>query len=367
MTALQGILLYGALGWKLYQFSRAPRDLSLRIVTACLVAAGFAYPLGLLAGSTAEPTIAVIVYSWAQYSLLMVVIYTLVLFFLFSALPRPLAKRQAYGQAVPLLAGLIGLAAVTFGTSESPGQYSIATVAGFYLFADAYLAYGVGVALWWTRRYARGATGRLRRGLLITSIGEVLMIAAAAGTCLTVAIMWAGVEMPEWTRTLSTFILFPGILLFIIGVSYPGVLMRLAALRVWWQHLRVYHQLRPLWTTLHEAFPQDALSRGPVRAAWRDVLSLRGVHRRYYRRVIECRDGLVRISPYLAHVRSGAGAESLTLAESLRAGLRAHAEGVEVTSQAVALALPDSDDLDDDVRELLALASELRQEPTAAV
>ncbi|WHT18874.1 hypothetical protein N8J89_38200 [Crossiella sp. CA-258035] len=365
MTVLQGVLLYVALIWKLYQFSRAPHDRSLRIVTVCLVAAGFAYPLGLLAGSTAEPTIQVVFYSWAQYSLLMTVIYTLVLFFLFTALPPARARVRAWWQAVPLVVCLIGLAAVTFAAPADPGPggYPIATVAGFYLFADAYLAYGVAVALRWTRRYARGATGRLRTGLLITSIGEVLLIMAAGGTCVTVALMWAGVPMPDWTRTLSTLILFPGILLFIIGVSYPGMLMRLAALRVWWQHLRVYHQLRPLWTTLHRAFPQDSLTRGPVRPVW-DVLSLRGVHRRYYRRVIECRDGLVRISPYLAHVR--AEQEALSLAEALRAGLRAHAEGTEVAPQAMSLALPEGDGLDDDVRELLALSTELRRAPALA-
>jgi hypothetical protein len=35
---------------------------------------------------------------------------------------------------------------------------------------------------------------------------------------------------------------------------------------------------------------------------WRDLSRLRGVHRRYYRRVIECQDGLVQVSPYLANL-----------------------------------------------------------------
>ena len=44
-----------------------------------------------------------------------------------------------------------------------------------------------------------------------------------------------------------------------------------------------YRQLRPLWMMLNERFPQDALNRVPV-SPLRDALSLRSVHRRYYRR-----------------------------------------------------------------------------------
>jgi hypothetical protein len=84
------------------------------------------------------------------------------------------------------------------------------------------------------------------------------------------------------------------------------------------------------------------------------------VHRRYYRRVIECRDGLVRISPYLARYRIDPGADASTLASRLKDALRAHAEGEPVPPQAMPVAIPQGDGLDADVHELVALARALR-------
>ena len=129
---------------------------------------------------------------------------------------------------------------------------------------------------------------------------------------------------------------------------------------MWWQHRRSYHQLAPLWTLLHQRFPEDAFGRLPS-GRWRDAVSLRGVHRRYYRRVIECRDGLLRISPYLAPD----GSDS-SLADRVRDGLRAHDSGVPAPSRAVPVAIPATDGLDADVRELVALSKALAGRRPAA-
>jgi hypothetical protein len=91
---------------------------------------------------------------------------------------------------------------------------------------------------------------------------------------------------------------------------------------------------------------------------WRDALSLRSVHRRYYRRVIECRDGLVRISPYLANL--GVDPAELAvpeqLAHQLTDALRAHAAGETVPPQAIPIAMPQGDGLDADVDRLIELS-----------
>jgi hypothetical protein len=131
---------------------------------------------------------------------------------------------------------------------------------------------------------------------------------------------------------------------------------RTAALRIWWQHRRLCRQLGPLWTMLHEAYPEDELSRVPA-GRWRDLLRLRGVHRRYYRRVIECRDGLVRVSPYLAprDIDTPVG-----LANALREALRARTQGAPVEGLAMPVAIPDGDGLDADVKQLVALSKALR-------
>lgn len=70
---------------------------------------------------------------------------------------------------------------------------------------------------------------------------------------------------------------------------------RLAAARTWSWRRQAYLRLGPLWRELHRTFPELALD--PAPGAWREHLALTGLHRRYYRRAVECRDGLLRLSP----------------------------------------------------------------------
>jgi hypothetical protein len=170
-------------------------------------------------------------------------------------------------------------------------------------------------------------------------------------------VRWVGGDMSRPVLLSAIPLFLAGNVIFLVGIAYPAAVMRLAALRICWQHRRMYRRLGPLWTVLHQEFPEDALSRVPT-SPWRDALSLRGVHRRYYRRVIECRDGLVRISPYLGSV--GERAETALLAERLREGLRAHASGTPVPARATAVAIPSDDGLDADVHELAALSAALQ-------
>jgi hypothetical protein len=141
---------------------------------------------------------------------------------------------------------------------------------------------------------------------------------------------------------------------FLAGVCYPGTAMRLSVARIWNRHRRVYRQLAPLWTTLHEAFPQDALTRVPA-PRWQDTLSPWSVHRRFYRRVIECRDGLVRLSPYLAEPAGEAGGP---LGDRLLVALRA-LHTTPVPRQAVPVAVPEAGGLDADADELARLSRQL--------
>jgi hypothetical protein len=355
MTIVQGGLLYAALFWKIYQLSRAPRDLPLRLVTLCLGCAAVAYPFGVAADSSSQPAIGPILFALTDYALLCGVIYTLYLFFVFSALEPRQAKVVARRQAIPLAVTvtILVIAAVTTPPTVRIPEYPVENVSVFYIAADLYLSYGLAMTVLAVRRHAKGAQPRLRRGLRLTMIASASMSAGAALLGVGVLINWTGTPPPVALTRTAVYLLLPGILLFLVGISYPGVATRLAALRVWWNHVRTHRQLAPLWTVLHEAFPQDALNRRPLRP-WRDTVSLRGVHRRYYRRVIECRDGLVRISPYLAQVDDG------PLPDRLRAALQSHASGESVASQAMPVAVPAGDGLDADVNELVALSRSLR-------
>lgn len=87
------------------------------------------------------------------------------------------------------------------------------------------------------------------------------------------------------------------------------------------------------------------------------------MHRRYYRRAIECRDGLVRISPYINPSQTGASGDTTSgaeLSDRLRHALRAHGSGELSSAHAVAVAVPPDPSLEADVRELIVLADALR-------
>ena len=137
-----------------------------------------------------------------------------------------------------------------------------------------------------------------------------------------------------------------GIVVLLAGALYPGAVMRLQSVRVLARHYRRHRQLAPLWNELHRAFPQHTLPRVPV-SAWLETIGPWGVHRRYYRRLIECRDGPVRISPRLY-----APGSTQPLAERLLAALNTIPAAREAPADtvAIAVAVPKTVGLDADAR-----------------
>jgi hypothetical protein len=351
-------------------------------VTLCLVSAALAFPFGTGPGArAADGLLGPGAAELLQNVLLLCCVYFLMCFYLHSAALDPArGRRRARLELIPL-ALAAGLATVSMaGTppGERGGTYDtanmqIAGVAGFYLAAGLYLGYALAMALWWTYRYIRLSQGSLATGLRLTAVSMAAMVVADVVRQIFVVVRWAG--GPDESPLLSgaNLTLSIAVPVFVIGVSYPGAATRLAALRLWWQHRRAYHRLRPLWAALHQAFPEDELTRVPTRP-WGDRLLLRGVHRRYYRRVIECRDGLVRISPYLARPDADGDRDTAPpprpepsdgwapeLAARLRAALHDHAAGRPAPSRAapskaVLLPMPAEETLEGDARQLVALS-----------
>jgi hypothetical protein len=365
LQVFQGVVCYLVLALMLYLLVRTPRNVLLRVVTVMVACWGTAYAFGLAAGSGhpvlgLEPIMARLI----QHLCYLTTAFSLLSFFLFAALDARAARRQARWQAVPLVvAALVMTIATAFiphdirnsaaalPSGPVDGPVGSTPVALLYLTVNLYLLYAFATTLLWTRRYARGAEPRLRRGLAVASAGLVAIVLAIGTFVIANVVRWLGGTMPHTLLLSGIALILVGVPVFLAGMVYPAVGMRLAALRIWWQHRQAYHQLDPLWTLLHAEFPGDAL-RVPT-SPWRDALSLRGVHRRYYRRVIECRDGLVRVSPYLGTTG--------TLADQVREGLRAHATaGPVVPVRATAVAMPARDGLEADVHELVTLSQGLR-------
>jgi hypothetical protein len=344
--------------WKAAQLARTPQRISLWWVVACFFLSATAFAVEPYAGVGIEGGVSgagPIWLMWLGEALLLTMLYSLICVFVFSAGQGRRAWRQAVREAVRLLITLavLGILAATVPKSLSPAHYPRATLDAFRLVANLYTVYGVITCIRWMRRHARITQRWLSWGLTVASAGLAVI---GLGSALIAASMVLRLARVNTTIELElpAGVVLAGNLVFLVGVVVPGARVRWVAARVWWRHLRDYHQLRPLWTTLHDAFPEDALSRAPA-GFWRDALSLRAVNRRFYRRVIECRDGLVRASGRLA---GDCPAEPAALAGWLRRAL-GH-EPAHDAAEAQPVAVPSDGGLEADVRELVALSRELR-------
>ncbi|NJC71909.1 hypothetical protein HC031_19630 [Planosporangium thailandense] len=366
VNVLVALIFVTAVGWTLRQVSRAPHDRPLRAVTLCLVSAAVAYPIGLPKGQAViDGAVGVGAAKLAQNILLLCTVYWLMCFYLYSAADSRRGQRRARWEALPLLTTAVVITVATVLTPPGVRDRTYATadmrvpeLAVFYLTAGLYLVYALAMALRWTWRYARSSRRPHSVGLRLAALAMAGMVLAGSARAVFVVVRWRGGTVPPELLVAASLAVTVAVPLFLVGVTYPGVATRIVAGRVWWQHRRTYQRLYPLWALLHEAFPQDALSRVPS-SRWRDALRLRGVHRGYYRRLIECRDGLVHISPYLAE--ASAPGEAAQLAAHLRAALRRYQAGEPAPAGAVPVAVPAEDGIDADAEQLVALSEALRQ------
>lgn len=375
--AIRGIAYWALFAWLLFLVARAPRNVPLRAVAVLFGGWAIGYPFELAASQgqaflVGDPMVSKLI----GYLFSLAGQYGLVCFLLFMTRPAGAAGRHARLQAVPVAAvaailvtstlsiptGLRAAAARMPTAALADGRFSVPPNVGvFYFVANAYTLYAYGFGLLVAAGYLfRGGERQLRWAM-------ALMAAGLAGLtfCFAVAVVvnllllnGSSATVPAVLLVAATTAALVGIPIFVVGVAFRSVAMRLAAVRVWLRHRRAYRQLEPLWAALHEEFPEDALGRVPS-PGWREWLTLRRMHRRYYRRVIECRDGLVRISPYLAAVEGDSGSVE-AIARRLPAALRAHAADVPVADRAVPLVLPGVQRLDADVEQLVALSMTLR-------
>lgn len=362
VQVVQGLLLCLLLAWKTAHLARAPRSVPLRCVVACLAFATVAFLAQLPNASLVSPASPWRVFT--QFALILATSTALDFFFLFSALGTARARRLAVRRAVVMAAVVAVMAAAT--ALVPPGasirDQSVPAVAVLYLLFMAANGILLADALGWTLRGVAGAGRVLARGLRITSAGLALLIAALVPMIVRDVLRLARLPAPPALLTAGILLAVPGIVLFLIGVGYPGTVSRLTAVRVYARHWRLYRQLAPLWHELHRAYPQDALARVPAAASWRDALSLREVHRRFYRRVVECRDGLVRLSPHLAPGTPQQEAERLLDALRTVPAARKAPGQKEKGGRAVPVAVPAGPGLDADAAALAALS---RQIPAA--
>lgn len=368
MSEILLLIIAAAVIWRLFLWSRAPHDAPTRSVALSLLSAGLSYPVAMPGGATGIDAVAGHgAAKVVQNVLLLGTVYFLMCFYLYSA-DGQAARRRARWEAV-VVAGVavaIILAAVSVPHEALAGSFrtadmTIPQVAFFYAGAGVYLMYALGVAGRWSARYARMSSRPHATGLWLTAIGLGAMAVACAVRAVFVAVRWNGESVPHQLTASVAVGLVVSSLLFVAGVTYSGGRARITATRLWLRRRRDHRRLTPLWQLLIAVYPENEL-RPASRGLW-DRWRARGVHRRYHRRIVECRDGLVDISPYLVRGQDRTGPldlEPAQLAQRLLLAADMIKNGVPAPGQAVALAVPQEDDRNADVRQLIAVSDALR-------
>jgi hypothetical protein len=360
-TVSMTVVFGAALAWRIYQLQRAPRRLPLWAVTVTVA--------GVSGSSLCQQKVVSDALDHVSFPgagrllnnvLLSVALCSLLVFFLGSA-PGPGKYRRVAWELVPLGA-VITLMCVALastppevrGLSLGPDVVHVTGAALFYLGAGLYLIYGLIACVGWIFRYLRTADRQLRIGLLFGGYGLALAAAGSVLRALYIVLAWAGGPALPVLLTVAIPLVILGIAGFLVGISYPGVHARFAALRRRRRHGRYYRELNPLWTLLSAAYPDIVLRTTPAKPL--EGLHPRNVHRRFYRRVIEIRDGLVQLSPYLgSDLASVAEVDATSAAAELKSALGRQAAG-EDTGRQPHLVLPAANDIEADVRPLLALS-----------
>lgn len=268
-------------------------------------------------------------------------------------------QRRAGMEAIPLIAAVIGLAVAMTVTPASLRNATLDTLtvqqlgfAVFFAIAGGYLMYGLGDCVLSLSRLMPFADGYLVTSLRLMAVGLGLTaIGSLAQVSFVVASVGKIASLPA-LLTLSQACTAIGILLFVIGLSYPGVRGFFVQAEYRKRHRRDYKRLAPLWELLTTAVPEVVLDAGPAR---------RDPHLRFQRRVVEIRDVLVQLSPYLPD-DFGDGIPEENVHNLLVAiDLRAEAQGAPAPSSMVLP--PDGPSIDDDAAPLLVLSDAVRATP----
>lgn len=356
--------------WKVSQLARLPHDRQLRLVTACTVLVLVALSAQL---AVSIPNISPIFPAQSPkliQNVLLAMFFALLLVLLQSSVSPADSVRRGYIEVAVALTASGALIAIFLATEPSARGASYeqangnALVLAFYSVGNLYMAYATarGAYLAWA---ASGHTqSRARLGLRVAAVG--LMI-NCIGTHVprvlyTYGELMFGVELLPNTEVWTTPILAIGIIIFFLGIGYPGVRTGFIKAKIWLEIRLRYHQLRTLWLAMCQQFPDIALF-PPVHIV-RELFHFRNLRLRYYRRIVECRDGLVCLSGYIETPiePSASSAQQAELVRTILARLPEGRKRVPVTS---VIAAPAGHGMEADTRELLALSKALASEPPA--
>ncbi|GAA1890268.1 MAB_1171c family putative transporter [Streptantibioticus ferralitis] len=369
------ILLSVGVLWKGIDLIRAPHDRVLRFLVASLVL--------LMAGEilsfpevneTIDTATAVGLGKVAFNGLYMSGLFTLVLVFVSAMRGSDAEYRRHLRINTGLLAGtLTALVLAMIATPAGMRDHSLSTpdmahpaIASFYLVGNAYFVYAYLASALWALRYARRASRNLGLGLLTMALGLIGLTITSVNRMILVALRIDEPGSHEAFNTVNWSLSNWAMGIVLIGICYSGGVQLITRLRSFVHHRRMYHELAALWTALTAAYPELVLTRPPDGSRWHRLRQHRAYERRFYRRLIECRDGLVRLSPYLTRVAPDADlahgpADQLARHITEALALKPTTECPHTELPAALVASPAATDLGADADELISLSHALRE------
>ncbi|MYZ37865.1 MULTISPECIES: MAB_1171c family putative transporter [unclassified Streptomyces] len=362
------MLIIGTI-WKTIDLVHAPRDRLLRILVTCLLLLAAGQILSFPEASSKVDAFTTAGAGKITFNAIhMSGLAALILFFASSMRePNTTHQRQLRANTALLIGVLIALLVAMIATPATLRDHTLSTpymaepaIACFYIIGNAYFVYAYLTSGFWALYCARMASWHLAFGLRTMTLGlfglAITSVNRVVWVCLRIGepgshstfnmVNWA---MNDWAL---------GIVL--IGVCYSASVQLILHLRSVAHHRRMYRDLTPLWQVLSAAYPELVLNREPAISPW-TRFRLRGTHVRFYRRLIECRDGLVRLSPYLMQVAPDADlargpADQLARHINDALALKPATEDPHTALSAARIALPPGNDLSADARELIAIS-----------
>lgn len=371
--ALLAVLTAGAV-WKGIHLAQAPHDRLLRFLVACLslLAAGHAVSLSSitrLVDAATTPGVAKVVYN----GLVMTGLCALVCFFIYATRGRgSRSSRRIWIDWSLLAITLVTMITLMIMTPSALRGHNLSTpyitrpeIAWFYVVGNAYFVYVYLSGCWWAWRYSASADRYLALALRVTALGLAGLMITSINRAIWVVIRFNHGPPLERLNPINWRISNGSFIILVTGMCLLAIVQAVAVMRSWLLHRRLYRQLTPLWTELYRAYPELFLDREPAGRRL-ELFRFDHAHRGFYRRLIECRDGLVRLSPYIAMAAKGrdiSRCPASELARYIRTALilQPRREFQVNGLSAVAVASPAANDILSDVHELVAISTALNE------
>ncbi|WP_156365149.1 MAB_1171c family putative transporter [Sciscionella sediminilitoris] len=190
----------------------------------------------------------------------------------------------------------------------------------------AYSAIGCVFAIREAARLVRRTARVQTIGLVIAILGLALLVVDDVVLCVVRVMMQSGVYPASLAR-IADFGQSVSGTVFVLGLLVIGLVIVTRKIRYWYHCRSSYRALEPLWQLLHQAFPSTHDRRSTPTGRWMLLLPS-GAHLAHTRRVVECFDGLVRLSPHITNTEEFAREEYDQRALQLsRAAENAESEG----------------------------------------